>query len=118
MNFYRIDFGAGVAQFWAQTADGTQALREFRDCASECFGIRKSLIDPSVLSRSPGTALPEEFGGREATHLLIHGGDEILFDRRHTGPDGHGWKLYSEWGEWCTCEGRGQPDAGCAVHGN
>lgn len=116
MNKYRIDYGFGVAEFYTDATDPAQVRREFHACANECFGIRKSLDGYEVVATYLGVGLPTEYRVTGATHLLIHGGDEILFDRSHSTPSGEGWKLYNESGERCSCQERGRPELACEVH--
>ncbi len=117
MNKYVIDYGYGTAHFYTEAADRAEVKREFFECANACFGIRKSISVYEVRCSFSSVKLPLPFWGHEATHFLSHsGGDDILFDCRFQTPGGGWWKLYSEWGEWCSCEGRGTPALSCEVH--
>lgn len=112
---YTIDYTFGRASFYTNTADEKTALREFRQCAHACFGIRKSLHHPRILEVVE-SELPPAFQGQDITHLLSHSGDVIAFDARYETPDGDAWKVWSEWGDTCTCTERGKPELPCVVH--
>lgn len=116
MNKFVIDYEYGVAEFWTAAGTDEAALADFYDCATECFGIRKSLGDVKVTRRYPSAEMPLPYRGHGATHLLAFGGDEILFDRGHHTADGSGWKLRDGWGDWCSCRKRGTPELACKVH--
>jgi hypothetical protein len=113
---YTIDYTHGIAKFYTEQIDELLALREFRDCASSCFGIRKSMENPRITRIKIYEPLPEEYQGKDATHFLTFAGDEVLFDSRYRNTSGEPWILHDGSGNWCTCETRGVEELTCDVH--
>jgi len=116
MNKHKINYGYGIADFWTEATDPKQIEDEFYELANCCFGIRKSLAGYSLEQTYENVELPLPYRNQEATNLLSHHGDDILFDRRYKCPDGTPWKLHNEHGDWCSCKERGKPELSCEVH--
>ena len=114
---YIIDYEYGVGNFYTTEADRKKALSQFLNCASECFGIRKSLGETTLKIRYKNVQLPIPYRNKGGDLLLTHnGGDEILFTTRVRGKDNEYWKLHSEWGDWCSCKKKGKEELSCEVH--
>jgi hypothetical protein len=113
---YEIDYQYGFANFWTPTEDEKTALKEFGRCASNCFGIRKSLGEITLQMRHADAELPLPYRGLDGTHLLTHNGDEILFDARYVDSSGDWLKLRHEGGDYCSCKERGKPEEPCEIH--
>lgn len=111
---YTIDYGAGTAEYWTPTTDEAAVLREFCDVASTTFGIRKNMTgEPRIIS-AVARLIPTDQHG--ATHALFFWGDEFIYDKRWRTEKGRMWILQDAWGNLCTCERRGTPQASCEVH--
>ena len=116
MNKFVIDYEYGIADFYTDASDDKEVLRQFWECASVCFGIRKSLGETKIDTRYLGTDLPIPYRDKGGTQFLAHHGDEILFNDKYKTHDGKPWKLYNEHGEWCTCRKLGREELSCEVH--
>lgn len=85
---YTIDYEYGIAKFtFPKTAN---AISEFEIHASECFGIRKSIGECTVISESDVEEFPPKWASGESYAILSHNGDVIIWDK-----DGN--KIKSEW---------------------
>lgn len=84
---YLIDYGMGIAILYTPSDDYEQ---RFYELASQCFGIRKSIMQCELVRRSeeePKDKIPHEY------ERLEYGGDLIIWNEA-------GEKIKSEFDDW------------------
>ena len=86
---YSIDYGHGRADLWSDCGENSVEQR-FMKLANQCFGIRKSIGDFTLLE-SFEEAIPKPWADLPGTaEMLKHNGDTIVWN-----DDGE--KIKSEW---------------------
>ena len=81
---YKIDYGSGVATLYTPSEDWEE---RFFELASQCFGIRKSIMCTKLIS-AINCKYPNELDGEY--ERLEHNGDVIVWNQS-------GEKIKSEW---------------------
>ena len=77
-----IDYEFGKAHFITQSSDPKAVMREFYECANQCFGIRKSIGETNIIASHAFET--------DSLTVLLHNGDSIIFDEQHE-------KIKDEW---------------------
>lgn len=81
---YKIDYQYGVANLYTPSEDWED---RFYELANQCFGIRKSIGDVSLIKQEDKEPVDMLCGEYER---LEHNGDVIIWDKK-------GEKIISEW---------------------
>lgn len=86
---HHIDYEYGKAILYS-VVEPQKALSRFHTLAGDCFGIRKSIGETTLLASKP-SALPTEYKRyRTACEILMHHDDVIIWNFK-------GKKIKSEW---------------------
>jgi hypothetical protein len=89
-NYAKIDYGDSIAELWGDFTEET-VKKEFYRKANQCFGIRKSIMDYTLLEFETDATLPDPWGKLTgASAILKHSGDTIVWDAENE-------KIKSEW---------------------
>jgi hypothetical protein len=97
MRKYTIDYGYGIAYFYTKQQVPELVMKEFYKAAYNCFGIRKSICGSPSIESVEVTPLPAWMNTENVTHVLMHNGDEIIFNANQVDEQGEWIKLKSEW---------------------
>ena len=86
---HTVDYEHGIAQIFTSDFDA-RAEDLFHELAYQCFGIRKSIGDVSLLE-SEKTYMPKWAMMGGAAHALTHHGDQVVWNAKKE-------KILDEWG--------------------
>jgi hypothetical protein len=92
VNYIEIDYEHGTAKLWTKDELSTENWdNRFYHYASQCFGIRKSIGETTILCGPLPDDMPKPWCDLPDAHTLLqHSGDTIVWDIK-------GEKIKTEW---------------------